>query len=143
MDIKGLISMETLLKGGGLSAGAIASRFAKTDKIGGVLFSTKVGDERVPDPEKIKKYVPPIVFLAGLLLSQQKSTPILVALGNGLVADAGADIIAGFIDKDGSIGINGNDPFLGDPFLNNLDGQYTMNGTSYDFTSAGIDEMKY
>lgn len=123
-------------KTGGLIVGSLASQVVSNKLLAGT-------------PEKpVNKYIQKgVPLLAGLFLSAQKNQ-LISAAGDGMIATAGADLIAGFLPEETklSLGITGTgaDVMLSENVM--LSGQYgsDFNSASADFAgSPGSTEMGY
>jgi len=131
MNIKSILSVDNLTKAGGLGVGYAAGK-ATQNKLFPSVFKK---------PE-MEKFAPASSILAGMLLSSQDG--LLKAVGNGMIAVGVGTVIGNLVDKEGKMGINGGDTFLGNVFMGNTDaGTDSYSDTSYDFTGSPSGEMEY
>ena len=128
-----LIPKINLKKTGGLIAGSLAAQVVSNKFL--------AGTPEKPMNEYIQKGVP---LLAGIFLSAQKNQ-LISAAGDGMIAFAGANLVAGFIPEETKLNLGiGADVLLSENVM--LTGQYgsDFNSASQDFEgSPGSTEMGY
>ena len=128
-----LIPKINLQKTGGLIAGSLAAQVVSNKFL--------AGTPEKPMNDYIKKGVP---LLAGIFLSAQKNQ-LISAAGDGMIAFAGANLVAGFIPEETKLNLGiGADVLLSENVM--LTGQYgsDFNSASQDFEgSPGSTEMGY
>lgn len=112
MNLGSIISAGNLKKAAGLGVGSVASRFA----------ANKLKNASMLEGKSYAGYVVNgIPILAGLFLSNNKNS-MLSSLGNGMIAESVGNVLAGFIDKDGTMGLNGTNTMLqGLPMMQGVD----------------------
>lgn len=133
LNLKSILSIDTAVKVGGLGVGSVGANYVVSQLVPKILT----------DPDKAEKFGPIVPILGGVLLSSGKSNSFLNAVGNGMIANAAGKVVAGLVDKDGTLGLGG-DVLLGNVMLAGSNyGNPDMTSTSYDFTSSGTGEMDY
>jgi len=129
MNLKGIVSASNLQKVAGLGIGTLAAR----------VVAVKIKGIDAIAGKKYENYAANgVPVLLGMYLSSMTS-PLVGAIGNGMVGNAIANIVAPLIDKDNKIGLNGDVLMSGyDTMLQGVDEQggnspydttgYTPNG---------------
>ena len=98
--------------------------------VGGAVAARKVGAMLPIQNETVKKAVPVVL---GLFLSAQRN-PLVSGLGDGMIAQGGADLLSGFIP-----GISG---ISEDVLMGNTDFE-DYSSDSFDTTAASAGEMNF
>ena len=133
MNLKGIVSASNLQKVAGLGIGTMAARVVAT-KIKGIdaVSSTKYSNYAANG----------VPVLLGMYLSSM-SSPLVGAIGNGMIGNAIANIVGPLIDKDNKIGLYGDVLLSGyDTMLQGVEEQGgNMSYDTYGFTPNG--EMDY
>jgi hypothetical protein len=133
MNLKGIVSASNLQKVAGLGIGTMAARVVATkikgiDALSGKNYSNYAANG--------------VPVLLGMYLSSMTS-PLVGAIGNGMIGNAIANIVGPLIDKDNKIGLYGDVLLSGyDTMLQGVEEQ--GGNSSYDtygFTPNG--EMDY
>ena len=133
MNLKGIVSASNLQKVAGLGIGTLAAR----------VVATKIKGIDAISGKKYENYAANgVPVLLGMYLSSM-SSPLVGAIGNGMIGNAIANIVAPLIDKDNTIGLNGDVLLSGyDTMLQGVEEQGgNMSYDTYGFTPNG--EMDY
>lgn len=133
MNLKGIVSASNLQKVAGLGIGTLAAR----------VVAVKIKNVSAIAGKPYENYAANgVPVLLGMYLSSM-SSPLVGAIGNGMIGNAIANIVAPLIDKDNTIGLNGDVLMSGYDTM--LQGVSEQGGNSsfdtYGFTPNG--EMDY
>jgi hypothetical protein len=132
INLKKILSVESAVKVATLGAGDVAARYVTSNEVAGKLLKT----------EESMKFADAIPIAGGLILSGQSNTH-LKGVGYGMIAHGAGNVIAGLIDKDGSLGLNGT-PMIEGVMVENVEPSAQPTQThAPSFSSDSSNEMAY